>query len=111
MELNEPLLALIAAIFGGAGLKLIESLLTRSGQRADIAKEIRDELRGEVNSLKEELNIIEARLDKWKRQYYKLYIAFNELVVVALAAGQTAETNRIRAGLEIDRIDDKDDNV
>lgn len=100
MELSEPILALLAAIFGGAGLKIIESLLSRSSRRADIAKEIRDELRGEVEGLRKQLAAIEQRLDRWKRQYYDLYVAFNELVVVAMNAGLSEETNRIRKSLD-----------
>jgi len=102
MGLSEPVLALIAAVFGGAGLKVIESLLARSSQREDVAKQIRDELRGEVNGLREQLASIERRLDKWKRQYYDLYVAFNELVVVAMSAGLTKEVSRIRESLDND---------
>lgn len=100
MELSEPVLALLAAIFGGAGLKVIETLLSRSSKRADIAKEIRDELRGEVDGLRKQLSAIEQRLDRWKRQYYDLYVAFNELVVIALGAGLSEETNKIRKSLD-----------
>jgi seryl-tRNA synthetase len=100
MELSEPVLALLAAIFGGAGLKLIEALLAKSTRRQDVAKEIRDELRSEIVGLKVQLGDIERRLDRWKRQYYELYVAFNELVVVALSAGLTEETNRIRRSIE-----------
>lgn len=106
MELSEPVLALLAAVFGGAGLKAIESLLSRSSKRADIAKEIRDELRGEVDGLRGQLASIELRLDKWKRQYYDLYVAFNELVVLAIGAGLTEETNKIRKSLEDPKDDD-----
>lgn len=103
--MTEPILALLAALFGGVGLKVIESLLSRSTHRADIAKEIRDELREEAANLREQLTSIESRLDRWKRQYYDLYVAFNELVVVALNAGLSEETNRIRKQLEDDDED------
>jgi len=105
MEINEPLLALLAAIFGGAGLKVIEALLSRSTRRADIAKEIRDELRDEISGMRDQIVDVDNRLDLWKRRYYELLAAFNELVVIALKEGLTEEVARIRKKLE------KDDNV
>lgn len=100
MELTEPILALLAAVFGGVGLKVIESLLSRSSRRADVAKEIRDELREEATGLRDQLDSIESRLDKWKRQYYDLYVAFNEVVVLAMGAGLVEQVNEIRKRLE-----------
>ncbi|MCA1799719.1 MAG: hypothetical protein LC650_00185 [Actinobacteria bacterium] len=99
MELSEPIIALIAALFGGAGLKGIESLLGRAAKRADIATEIRSELRQEVLSLREQLGGIETRLDEWRRQYYNALLAFNELSIFAVSAGLEQKVHEIRERL------------
>jgi hypothetical protein len=94
----EPAAALIAAIFGGVGLKVIESVLNRSKVKNDLQAQMRLELRTDVVSLKEELDRIEVSLDEWKKKYYRLLLSFNELVVMA-RSGATGD--------EIDSIVDK----
>lgn len=96
----EPAFALISAIFGGVGLKIVESLLNRSKVKNDLQTQMRSELRADVITLKEELDLIEASLDVWKKKYYKLFVAFNELVVVAVAAGLEEEVEKIRQDVE-----------
>jgi hypothetical protein len=87
MSMNEAIVALIAAIFGGAGLKAIEATLSRSKARSDVATQIRDELRVEVRELREEVRAIGASLDDWKSRYYRLLVGFNELKYQLLQAG------------------------
>jgi uncharacterized coiled-coil DUF342 family protein len=99
MEINETIIALVAAMFGGVGLKVIEKVLSRSAERADVAKDIRDELREELGHLKHEIVELAERLDKWRKQYYDLLSAFNDLTVVALTAGLEEEVQRIRERL------------
>jgi seryl-tRNA synthetase len=94
----EPLLALAAAIFGGVGLKVIESVLNRSKVKNDMETQMRAELREDVVGLKEELDKIEAALDAWKKKYYALLLSFNELVVVARSNGLSDEVDRIQRG-------------
>jgi len=96
----EPAVALIAAIFGGVGLKVIESVLGRSKAKNDIASEMRAELRSDVLSLKEELDAIEASLENWRKKYYRVLYGFNELSIVALAAGLGEDVDRIRKELD-----------
>ena len=91
----EPALALVAAVFGGVGLKVIESVLNRSKVKNDLEAQMRSELRGDVIILKEELDKIEAALDVWKKKYYALLMNFNELAVVARANGLSAEVDKI----------------
>lgn len=92
----EPAIALAAAIFGGVGLKVVEAGLNRSKAKVDLETQMRLELRNDVVSLKEELDQIEANLDLWKKKYYKLLVSFNELTVVAVAAGLDSEVAKIR---------------
>jgi hypothetical protein len=95
----EPALALAAAIFGGVGLKVIESVLNRSKVKNDMETQMRAELRGDVIGLKEELDKIEHALDVWKKKYYALLLSFNDLAVVARANGLSDEVDRIQKGL------------
>lgn len=96
----EPVFALVAAIFGGVGLKVVESLLNRSKVKNDLQTQMRTELRADVITLKEELDLIEASLDLWKKKYYKLFVAFNELIVIAVANGLEQEVEQIRKDVE-----------
>lgn len=97
----EPMIALAAALFGGVGLKVVESLVNRSQAKNDLQAQMRSELRKDVMSLKDELEDIENSLDQWKKKYYSLLLSFNELVVVARANGLGDEVDRIQreAGL------------
>lgn len=76
MDLNPALLALIGTIFGGVGLKVVEALLNRSKTQSDLASQIRQELREEVQGLREELRRVEGELDNWKFKYYELLDQF-----------------------------------
>jgi hypothetical protein len=95
MEIGEPILALVAAIFGGAGLKLIESILSRTASRSALAKEIRDELRVEVLRLRDELNEVSERLKKQKEEYFRLLFAFNAIASLAMSNGLQDEVRDI----------------
>ena len=94
--MTEPTLALVAAIFGGVGLKVIESLLDRSKVKNNLESQMRAELRGDVVSLKDELDKIELALDVWKKKYYSLLVGFNELSVLASTNGLAEDVERIR---------------
>lgn len=70
-------MALIGVVFGGAGLKLIESIMTRDKDKADVATQFREELRTEVSGLRDELHILDDRLNKSRQMYYTILHAFN----------------------------------
>lgn len=69
---NNALLALVGTIMGGAGLKLIESVLSRSKNRDDTATSLRTELRTEVIALRADNARLEKSLDEWRDKYYVL---------------------------------------
>jgi hypothetical protein len=96
----EPAAALIGAIFGGVGLKIIESILNRSKVKNDMESQMRAELRGDVVSLKETIAKLEASLDVWRKKYYALLVAFNELSVVGIAEGFSSKVDEIRKRLD-----------
>lgn len=88
--LTEPaVLALLGTIFGGAGLKIIESFLNRNKIKVDVATQIREELRTEVTTLRTELKHVEDELDEWKGKYYSLldeFAKFKQEVMLGLDA-------------------------
>lgn len=67
---NPAVLALIGTIFGGAGLKIVEKYLSKSKDKSDIATDIRNELRADLKAIREEHNLCECELDKWRHKYY-----------------------------------------
>lgn len=72
-------IALIGTLLGGAGLKIIESILARGSKKADTATAMRDELRKESVSLREELRVVEKELDAWKEKYFLLLQEYLEI--------------------------------
>ena len=70
--MQPAVLALIGTIFGGVGLKIAESLLTKSKNQSDLAAEIRKELRTDVQALRTEIRTVEAEVDKWRGKYYEV---------------------------------------
>lgn len=73
-EISDAWLALIGAIMGGSGLKVIDSWLSKAKVKDDSAAKFRDELRAEVGSLREELRKAEAEKDEWQAKYYELLV-------------------------------------
>lgn len=71
-ELSTAYLALAGTIFGGAGLKIIESILGRGRAREDIATSLRTELRTEMQELRADNDRLEKSVDEWRDRYYKL---------------------------------------
>lgn len=84
---EQTIVALAAAIFGGGGLKLIEHLLSRSKTRVDLAAELRNELRTEVNNLKSEVKDVDQSLDMWRGRYYRLLRHYHDVRARCVAAG------------------------
>lgn len=72
-------IALIGTVFGGAGLKLMESFLTRGSKKSDTATQMREELRKESFTLREELRAVEKELDIWKVKYFELFQDYIEM--------------------------------
>ena len=96
---TETIIALLAAIFGGVGLKIIESFLNKSKEKFDIGVQMRQELRDDVVFLREELERIEGSLDEWRKKYYNLLNAFNELSLIARTSGLEKDVDRIKGNM------------
>lgn len=65
-------IALIGTVVGGAGLKIVESILGKTKVRDDTATSLRAELRTEVHDLRSENDRLEKSLDEWRLKYYRL---------------------------------------
>lgn len=83
MEITDSVLALIAAVFGGVGLKVLEKALNRGKEKMDLAAQIRAELRSdqaalrkEIENFRVEVKHLEDQLDKWRTKYYELLEQF-----------------------------------
>ena len=81
-----PLIALVGTIFGGAGLKITERWLNRAKEKNDTAKQIRDELRGDIETRRQEIIDLKAEVDKvekevneWQDKYYELRDKYSKL--------------------------------
>lgn len=67
-----PIIALLGTLFGGAGLEFIKRWLGKAKEKDDTATDLRNELRGELTSIKTELANVERELDEWKAKYYEV---------------------------------------
>lgn len=96
-------IALIGTVCGTVGLKVAEHWLGRNKVRADDASRIRDELRLEITTQREEIRQLENDASKWREEYYNLrdkYVALQTELTLALQkirdeaalASQKAET-------------------
>lgn len=79
MALDPAWIALIGTVFGGAGLKAVETWLGKNRVRVDDATRMRDELRLEITAQREEIKQLETDVDKWRDEYYNLRDKYVEL--------------------------------
>lgn len=85
--LDPAWIALIGTVCGGVGLKLAEHWLGRSRVKVDDAAKIRDELRIEITTQREEIKALEAEVNKWRSEYYDLrdeYVKMQTELTLAL---------------------------
>lgn len=65
-------IALIGTLFGGVVLKVTEHWLGRTKSTSDDAKQIREELRSQITSQKDEIKQLEDEVNEWRSKYYDL---------------------------------------
>ncbi|ASN73263.1 hypothetical protein SEA_WARPY_232 [Streptomyces phage Warpy] len=95
-EITTAWIALIGTVLGGVGLKFVEHWLSRSKVRDDTAAQLRNELRAEIQGLKQELNNVETDLDKWRGKYYELmdnFIKVKSELETAMRTLQSQQNN------------------
>ena len=79
MALDPAWIALIGTVCGGVGLKVTEHWLGRNRIKTDDATQIRDELRLEITTQREEIRQLESDANKWREEYYNLRDKYTEL--------------------------------
>ena len=72
MAVDPAWIALAGTVFGGVGLKVVEHWLGRNKIRLDDAQQIRNELRLEITSQREEIAQLEETANKWREEYFKV---------------------------------------
>jgi hypothetical protein len=87
-EINQAWLALVGALLGGSGLKVIEHWLNRSKTKDDSATDFRNELRSDIKELRLELAKTEEELDRWRVKYYAL---MDEFIKYKMGQGENAK--------------------
>lgn len=79
MAVDPTVVALIGTVMGGVGLKVVEHLLSKGKVKVDDAARLRDELRMEITTQKEEIRQLEAEVEKWRKEYYDLFQKYMSL--------------------------------
>ena len=85
--LDPAWIALIGTLFGGVVLKVSEHWLGRNKTNSDDAKAIREELRSQITSQKEEIRQLEDEVNEWRSKYYDLrdsYVKIQTELTLAL---------------------------
>jgi len=72
LPLDPAWIALIGTVIATVGLKVTEHWLNRNKVSNDDAKQIRDELRTQIVSQKEEIERLEDEVEAWRTKYYDL---------------------------------------
>lgn len=70
--LDPAWIALIGTLFGGVVLKVTEHWLGKTKTATDDAKAIREELRSQITSQKDEIKTLEDEVNEWRSKYYDL---------------------------------------
>lgn len=76
LPLDPAWIALIGTVVATVGLKVTEHWLNRNKTTNDDAKQIREELRSQVVTQKEEIERLEAEVEAWRTKYYDLRDSF-----------------------------------
>lgn len=87
--LDPAWIALLGAMFGGAGLKVTEAWLGKNKVKVDDARVIRDELRTDMTNLRAEVQELETERDEWREKYYSAQDLIIKLKTALISRGIT----------------------
>lgn len=87
--LDPAWIAVLGAMFGGAGLKVTEAWLGRNKVRVDDATNIRNELRLQIDDLRKENEALEDDRDTWRDKYYGAQDLIIRLKIALISRGIT----------------------
>lgn len=77
--MSDAWVILLGTLFGGAGLKIVEFIISRNKDKESQSRQFRDELRDEIKSLRDQLALakeeearLEMEIETWRGRYYDL---------------------------------------
>lgn len=62
---------LITAICGGAGIKLVDKIMSKRSDTFNESAKIREELRTSVDQLREDIDKSKEESDEWRQKYWE----------------------------------------
>jgi chromosome segregation ATPase len=90
--------AILSAIFGGAGVKIIDKILSHRSEYLDENHRMRGELREQIEALTEELESTKIHSDEWRGKYWTLFEDNAQLK--AQIAALHVETDSLRSEIK-----------
>lgn len=79
--------ALLGALFGGVGLKIVEKFLNRSVE----ARATRQDYRLEIKELQDRLDKVESEVDTWRQRFYEAEVKIARLKIQVIQLGGIVE--------------------
>lgn len=89
--ISDTTTAIIAALFGGAGVKLLEKILSSRSNYLAETERLRNELRHDVERLSEEVVAQKEESDDWRKKYWELVESTVQLKASNTVAHQAIE--------------------
>lgn len=102
LHLDPAWIAVMGTAVGTVGLKVAEHFLGKGRIKIDDAAKIRDELRIEIKSNKEEIKELEDDVEKWRADYYDLRDKY-----IQLQTELTLALQQIKDAAEVARLMDE----
>lgn len=94
MDFGQILIVLASAAFGGAGVKVVDSLVKRYQSKIDSTAQIRQELRDEAEGLRLENHLLLGELDEWRDKYFLLLQEYHNQKVELQRAQMSTESDK-----------------
>lgn len=106
LPLDPAWIALMGTVVATVGLKVTEHWLNRNKTTTDDARQIREELRSQIVTQKEDIERLETEVETWKTKYYDLRDSFMEkhteltIALEKLKAGQAEVAEKVLKELD-----------
>lgn len=104
-------IALVGTLFGGVVLKVTEHWLGSAKAQSDDAKQIREELRSQITSQKDEIKSLEDEVNEWRSKYYDLRDSYIKVQTELTIALEKIKQEAEEADRKLREREDGDDGV
>ena len=98
-------IALIGTLMGGVGLKVTEHWLGKAKSSSDDAKQIREELRTQITSQKQEIQTLEDEVNEWRAKYYDLRDSYMKIQTELTIALEKIKTEAHESEQKLNELD------